>query len=256
MNMRLFSSRIPLLIFISMALISCSSSIPVLEAPDNFSPSDADPVEILSTIPDYSDTFYSTKGRGRAFVSEPGNSDRFSIEFEGDTTLSLMTVTNRIGIEGGYFLVDRDSILIYNKVDKIAQKISITDSRLTSLNELASINFMDLLNYKVVPERIVAVLESDDEYLFLFSNDGSIRVSKANGVVLAVEEPLYSRFPYSKIIYEDHAVIDGYILPRKITIFSNDGDSKALLQIRSLTINPDKLSLVLDIPDDVYIERL
>ncbi len=256
MKFNFICSRIPFLIILSLVLISCSSSIPVLEAPNNFNPSDSDPDEIISTIPDYSDTFYSTKGRGRAFVSEPGNSDRFSIEFEGDTVLSLMTITNRIGIEGGYFLVDRDSILIYNKVDKIAQKISIYDSRLTSLNELASINLMDLLNYKVIPERIVSVLESDDQYLFQFSNDGSIRVSKENGVVLAVEEPLYSGLPYSKIIYEDHAEIDGYILPRKITIFSNDGDSKVLLQIRSLAINPDKLSLVLDIPDDVYIERL
>lgn len=256
MSMNQLVSRFSFLAFVSVLMISCSSSAPVLETSANFAPSDADPEVLISSIPDYSDTFHSTKGRGRAFVSEPGNSDRFSIEFEGDTVLSLMTITNRIGIEGGYFLVDRDSILIYNKVDKIAQKISIIDSRLTSLNELASINLMDLLNYKVIPDRIVSVLESDNEYLFQYSNDGSIRVSKENMVVIAVEEPLYSEYPYSSIIYEDHAEIDGYILPRKITIFSNNGDSKVLLQIRSLSINPDDLRLELDIPDDVYIERL
>lgn len=238
----------------ALILASCTSSKLVVD-PD-FSPSEVAPDSIAAVVPDYSGTLNSAKGKGRAIVSEPGNSDRVTIEFESDTLFSLLTIKNRIGIEGGQMLVDQDSILIYNKIDKFARKVSVTNGRLTSLNELASVNLLDLLNFKLEENSIRRVYESESHYLLSFGNNGSALVSKEGGLITEVNQPVNSGLPYSRIIYEGYSKAEGYTLPRKITIFSADGESKVLFQVRDLDVNPEELSLTIDIPDEISIQRL
>ena len=62
--------------------------------------------------------------------------------------------------------------------------------------------------------------------------------------------------PYSRIIYESYGELNGFTLPRKITIFSADGDSRVVFLVRSLEVNPNKLDLEIDIPNDIVIQRL
>jgi hypothetical protein len=212
--------------------------------------------EILADIPNYSGLINAVEGRGRAIVSEPGNSERFNIDFASDTTFSLLTIKNRLGIEGGAMLVDPDSILMYFKVGKIAQKVSITDGRLTSLNELASINLIDLLHFKLSEESVLEAYEADDHYLLRLTTDGGARIGKSSNLVEEVTQPFSAGLPYSNIIYENYGELDGYRLPRKITIFSADGESKVVFQVRSLNLNSRSLDLTLDIPSDIIIDRL
>ncbi len=215
---------------------------------------------ILSALPDYSESLYSVSGKGRAIVSEPGNSDRVTIEFETDTLLSLLTIKNRIGIVGAVMLVDQDSILIYNKVDKVAQKVSIIDSRLTSLNELASINLIDLLNYKINSRQVARIERhyegSDFTTFIIFKTGGYARILEKNKEIEYVEQPRFTGLPYSAIRYENYGEINGYILPRKITILSADEASKVIFQVRSLDTNPGSLNLKIDLPNDIPIERI
>ena len=234
--------------------VSCTSTRIVVD-PD-YSPSDRNIEELVNSLPDYSGMLNAAKGSGRAIISEPGNSERITIEFETDTALSLLTIKNRIGIEGGLMLVDQDSILIYDKVNKRAQKVSVLDGRLTSLNELASVNLLDLLNFKVKDGDVRRVWESDTHYRLDLANTGFVLVSKESGLISKVSQPQFTGLPYSVLEYEGYAQSGDYKLPRKITIFSADGDSKVMFQVRSLEINPDELHLTLEIPDDVLIERL
>ena len=53
----------------------------------------------------YSNSLYSISGKGRAIVSETGSSDRVTIEFETDSTLSLITIKNRIKKESIELLI-------------------------------------------------------------------------------------------------------------------------------------------------------
>jgi hypothetical protein len=211
---------------------------------------------IIESIPNYSGELISVKGKGRALVSEPGNSDRITIDFETDTLLSLLTFKNRIGITGGSMLVDRDSILIYNKIDKYAQKVSVQDGRMTNLNELASVNLLDLMNFKIEIEDVEKILQSDTEYILGFYNKGIARINKKTGTVSYIEQARSSGLPYSSLTYENYGEIDGYTLPRKITILSADRNSQVVFQVRTLEVNPSKLDLNIDIPDDIVIERL
>ncbi len=106
----LLLSIICTLVFIS----SCKTTKSVIEKEELLYPLTESITSVVSKIPNYRTSITSAKGKGRALVSEPGNSDRISITFETDSVLSLLTMKNRVGIEGGQMLVDKDSILIYH----------------------------------------------------------------------------------------------------------------------------------------------
>ncbi|MBO6535280.1 MAG: DUF4292 domain-containing protein [Balneolaceae bacterium] len=249
--------RLVLLFSFSLIFISCKSTAPAINTDvSNYSLSNDSITEVLEKTPDYSGQITSITGKGRAIVSEPGNSERATIDFSADTLLSLLTIKNRIGIEGGAMLVDQDSILIYYKLDNIAQKVAISDGRLTSLNELASINLIDLLHFKLTEESVVEVYESDETYLLRLATDGGVIVDRDEYLIREVRQPYGTGLPYSKLIYENYGALNGYTLPRKITILSADGNSKVVFQIRSLQLNPESLNLQLDIPSNIIIDRL
>ena len=250
------SSHFPFLAILIIAgfITACTSTRTVTEG--EYSRADISEEDVVSLIPDYGAELTSIKGKGRALVSEPGNSDRATIDFQANKELSLLTIQNRIGIEGGQMLVDSDSILIYNRVDKVAQKISIYDGRMTSLNELASINILDLVNYKVEAEDVQSVWESNNSYQLRLKNGAHVFVNKEQGWVQQVEQTRRGIAPYSRIIYESYGELNGFTLPRKITIFSADEDSRVVFLVRSLEVNPNKLDLEIDIPNDIVIQRL
>lgn len=241
-------------VFAGIILSACSSAKPVVDG--DYTRSDLSNEEAVSGIPNYSGELTSLEGKGRALVSEPGNSDRVTIDFQANAELSLLTIQNRIGIEGGQMLVDQDSILIYNRLDKIAQKISIYDGRMTSLNELASINILDLINFKVPKEDVRTVFESNKFIQIRLKNGTKVFVDKEQALVREVEQTGQIATPYSKIIYESYGELNGFTLPRKITIFSADGDSRVVFLVRNLTVNPKNLQLTIDIPNNIVIQRI
>lgn len=241
-------------------LSACRTTRPDVGDPVIVQVEETDYDSILSKLPDYSSSLHAVSGKGRAIVSEPGHSDRVTIEFETDSVLSLLIIKNRIGIVGAEMLVDQDSILIYNKVDKVAQKVSVIDNRLTSLNELVSINLIDLLNYKISSRQVASIERhyegSDFTTFVIFKTGGYARVSEKNKEIEYVEQPRFTGLPYSAIRYENYGTINGYTLPRKITILSADEASKVIFQVRSLETNPHNLNLSLTIPNDIPVERI
>lgn len=246
------------LLFILLFLSACRSTRPTSDTIVT-KIQEQDFTFIINKLPNYSKSLHSVSGKGRAIVSETGNSDRVTIEFETDTLLSLLTIKNRIGIVGGVMLVDEDSILIYNKVDKVAQKMATSNGRRTALNELASINLLDLLNYKIEAKDVARMERhsgSDINTFVILKTGGYVRISEKNEEIEYVEQPRSTDLPYSAIRYENYGEIDGFTLPRKITILSADEASKVVFQVRSLTVNPSSLQLSIQIPDDIPIERI
>lgn len=246
-------SLLAFLVLAATLISACSTSRSVTDG--DFSRSSVSKETVVSSIPDYSEELITLSGKGRALVSEPGNSDRVTIDFEANRQLSLLTIQNRIGIEGGQMLVDQDSILIYNRLDKEAQKISIYDGRMTSLNELTSINILDLINFRVSEEEVNSVLESNNSYQLRLKDGSRVFVNKENGWVEQVIQNRRGSAPYSEIIYESYGELEGFKLPRKITIFSSDGNSRVVFLVRSLNVNPNNLKLIIDIPESIKIER-
>lgn len=211
---------------------------------------------LVAMMPDYSDELQTMTGSGRALVSEPGNSTRVTLEFQSNRSRSLLTVRTSIGVEGGQILIEQDSLLIYNKVDDIARKVSPAQSTLSSVGSIASLNMLDLFNFRIDGEQIEQIFDNGDTYLALLKDGAAVEIDKNSGLVVRVdrsESP--PPIPYKLIEYDGYAEIDRFQLPRKITIFSGDGNSRATFLVQQLSVNGKLPPLKIDIPDDVTIYR-
>ncbi len=232
-------------------LASCSSSRSLADS--DFSRSGVSATELAERVPDYRDSLRTVSGRGRAIVSEPGNSERVTVLFSGNRERSLLEIRNSLGIEGGKLLSDGDTLLIYNRVDRYARKIPLGSDRLRSIDHLASVNILELINYPLAPGAVRRVMESESLYLARMKDGGNIYIDRESGRIRRVEAPSTSELPYSRIIYEGYGETGGYIIPRKITIFSSDGSARVTFQVRSIEINPELDSLSIDLPEDIRI---
>lgn len=212
--------------------------------------------ELMEVLPDYSNSLTTLAGSGRALISQPGGSDRVTLSFHSNRTESLVTIRNRLGIEGAQILVQEDSVLIYNRVDQIAEKVSLLNGNLTQVGALTTINLMDLFHYRVAAGRVNRILEDSRYYVLITEGHTRIITDKNNGQILEVEASGQSDLPYRRILYEEYHSLNGFYLPRKITIFSVDGSSRVTFLVQQLETNPALPEMMIPIPEDVRILRL
>ncbi len=238
-----------LLVFVTAA---CSTSKETV-SDSGFSSTSVEATKITRSLPDYTNSLHTLKGKGKAIVSEPGNNERVTIYFSSNREKSLVTVRNGIGIEGGKLLTDGDSLLVYNKIDKFARKISIKDGSLERINNLASLNILDIINFTVDSSQVRQVFENKGIYRLQLDSGARIFVDRDSGLILRVEQPPDSNLPYSRIEYEAYSEIKGFMLPRRITIFSDDRKSKVNLLVQSLEINPELEELEIELPKNTKI---
>ena len=238
----------------ALLVVSCSTQRSVLSVED-MSPSGLSGTGLAELVPDYRESLRSIAGSGRAIVSEPGNSDRVTLEFLSSREASLITVRTGVGIEGGQILVDSDSLLVYNRVDGYAEKVSVNQSNLTSIGSLASLNMLSMFSYSLPSGQVEYVFEDDSRYVAVLDDETRVTVMKESGFVESVQQQ-GSRAAYSRIEYEGYAKIDDFFLPRKITIFSRDGSSRATFLVQRLDVNSPLPELTIDLPDNTPIRRL
>lgn len=249
--------KIAVLFTVLIGIMSACSTVREVPAVEqrNFQESQTPIDSVVATLPDYSDTFNTVKGKGKAIVSEPENSERVTILFSSNREKSLITIKNSIGIEGGQLLTDGDSLLVYNKVDKYARKLSVSGGDLDDINNLATVNILEILNKPVSAKEIRQIWENEEAYLLRLQSGASIFVGKENGLIKQIDQPQEPGIPYSQIKYEGYERIEGLKLPRRITIFSADKSAKVDLLIQSLEVNPELGELEIDLPDDIKIYR-
>lgn len=232
-------------------IVSCSGSKELTER--EFQESNAEISSIINSIPDYQNELQTVKGKGRAIVSEPGNTERVTLNFSSNRQKSLVTVRNSIGIEGGQLLTDGDTLLVYNKVDKVAQKIPIRGGDLNRINKLASLNILDMMNYVVSEDNVETISENETTYKLQLNDGAEIFVNKATNLIREVVQPDNTQLPYSRITYEAYSTLEGFKLPRRISIFGTEKKSKISLQLTSLELNPKLDSLYINLPNDITV---
>lgn len=242
-----------ILLILCIGIISCSSQKELTTNTNDLTLSSVEASAITGNLPDYQASLQSVKGKGRAIVSEPGHTDRVTVLFSSNRRRSLVTVRNSIGVEGGQLLTDGDTLLIYNKIDKFARKVPVRGGDINRINQLASLNILDLLNYSVSSKNVTSVHENNVNYKLLLASGTAVYVDKKSYLIKEVEEPENSRLPYSKIKYDAYGSIQGFKLPRRISIFGAEKNSKVSLQVTGLVLNPDLDSLTINIPDDIPV---
>ncbi|SMO32043.1 DUF4292 domain-containing protein [Fodinibius sediminis] len=240
-----------LVILSGIIMVSCTGSRELSR--DGYSPSETDVQAIVRQLPDYTSRLQTLTGQGRAIVSEPNNTERLKLLFSSSRDRSLVTIRNGLGIEGGELLTDGDTLLVYNKIDKYARKIPIREGSLDRINKLASLNILDIINFSVAAGSIQKMHENKTHYQ-LFLNDGvRVFVDKKSLLVREVVQPPDTQLPYSRIQYDAYAQLKGFTLPRRITIFGAEQQSKIALQVGSLELNPELDTLTINLPDDIRI---
>jgi hypothetical protein len=243
----------PILLLILFAA-ACSTPRSVLSIED-MERSEVTPEELAELVPDYRHSLLTLEGSGRAIVSEPGSSERVTLRFQSSRDASLITVRTSVGIEGGQILVDSDSLLVFNKIDGYAEKVSIHQSNLTNIGSLASLNMLDMFSYPLASEDIEYVFENDRYFVAVLYDDTRVTVSRRDGLVQDVVQT-GTRAAYSRIEYEGYAQIEDFYLPRKITIFSRDGSSRATFLVQRLEVNTELPELRIELPDNIPVYRL
>ena len=242
-----------------MALLvtACSTPRPVApETTEDLELADISHDSLLSLIPDYSTELTTINGTGRAIISEPGNSERVTLEFQSNRSTSLIEIRTSGGIRGGEILVDQDSLLIYNRVDNYAEKVSIEQSDRSSVGSIASLNMLDLFNFTLTADDIDQIFDGGDTYIVLLQNEALVTVSKSDGLIQEVfQSSNQESVPYRRIEYEGYGTIDNFQLPRKMTILSRDENSRATFLVQRLEVNQTLPTLTLDIPDNIPIYR-
>lgn len=249
------SQHIPVLFFLLLIVSACSTT-GGLTTFEDLEPADLTADELVALVPNYSETLLTISGSGRAIVSEPGNSERVTLQFQSNRNESLITVRNSVGIEGGQIYVDTDSLLIYNRIDRIAEKVPLRDGRLSSVGSIASINILDLINFTFEAADVEQIYDDRDTFVALLTNRTVLNISKADGTILEVVHAIENyNAPYSRIEYDGYGTIEGFRLPRRITIYSRDGESRAALLVQRLDVNTELPELSIVLPDDVPINR-
>lgn len=243
-----------LILIVALGACSTVKKIPAVQK-GSFVPAEVPADSVTAQIPVYDDTLLAVKGKGKAIVSEPDNSQRVTLYFSSNRQKSLITAKTSIGIEGGKLLTDGDSLLIYNKVDKFARIIAIKNNNLKRINRLASLNLLEILNYPVQTNQVENILADDTLFMLVLTSGAHIFVDKETYLIKQVNQPASSGLPYSTILYDGYDTIDNLKLPRRITIFSSDRSSKIDLLIQSLEINPELGELEIELPDDIKIYR-
>jgi len=100
------------------------------------------------------------------------------------------------------------------------------------------------------------VYEDQHYYVAATENGMRITIDKENGFVLDLQTAAGTDTPYSRINYESYERHDDFYLPKKITIFSSDGDTRVVLLVRQLQTNSPLPELKIDIPDEIPILAL
>jgi carboxylesterase type B len=91
-----------------------------------------------------------------------------------------------VGIEGGQILVDSDSLLIYNRVDGYAEKVSVLQSNLTSIGSLASLNMLDMFSFSLRADEIDQIFENRDYFVAVLKDNARVTVSREDGLIKEV----------------------------------------------------------------------
>jgi hypothetical protein len=241
------------LLFLSGFITSCSTTA-IIDERDDYRESPLSPDSLYQLVSDYSGTLLRISGKGRAIVSQKNGSDRVTIEFHSNREASLLNIRSGVGIEGGQVLVKDDSVLVYNKVDKYARKVPLSEGGGSDIGSLASVNIIELLDFTVKKNEITEVLENENFYVGILGDKGRFFLEKETGFVREVV--WHQDSPYRQIIYEGYANLDGFELPRKITIFSADGNSKVLFLVQNLNVNSILPELTIDLPDNIPVTRI
>jgi len=244
-----------MLAFILVAF-SCSPRMAEFMADEGFNRSNAPAEAVLEKLVLEHEQVQSLTGRANARISAPDYSDQATLLFTSDRNQSLLTMRNNLGIEGGRIYADADSVIMYDRIEKKAWKMSKEDSHEVLLNGFSAFNVIEFLLPPITPDDVQDIYENESQWMLSLTNGNEMYFDKNSGLLKRIHQPAEDPRAYNHFIFSDHARLDGLELPRRIQILSNDEKSTIFLLLQSLELNPPDPTFDIGLPDDIPISRI
>lgn len=237
-------------------LISCASGKKITDTrEDAFVVSETPVSEVLNRMQVSPIPVHAIEGRARSQASGPDYSERATVQFLSNREQSMLIIRNQLGIEGGRILSDRDSVLIYDPIERKAWKMSINTADRVLLNGFSAFNILDFLIPEITEDSVEVVLENNGLWKILLNDGSELIVNQANGTLQSFYTPSDAPQTFNRFVFSNHATLSGIVLPRRIQILSNDYKSNIFMHIQDLTLNPVQPVFDLNIPSNISIER-
>ncbi len=247
-----YAAVIALLVILS----GCAPSEILQLETGTFVPSEIEKQLFYERYAEKNNTLSAISGRAAVQISEPGHTERANIRFRSDRNQSLLLISNNLGIEGGRIYSDPDSVIIYNRIEEVAHKMSHEDAAWFYLNGIGAMNLIRMLHPITEPGEIEDIYESDDYYLVFTRHGEQHYISRDRMTLRRTERRTHHPEAYSTFNFDNFAEIEGFRLPRRIQILSSDEKSNIFLVIRALEVNPSELEFDPGIPGDIELIRL
>ena len=236
-------------------LAACSPRMAVPDLPADFTPSTMPADSLLGMLQTDFSGIETLSGRASARISQPGQQEQATVHFTSSRTESLLALRNNLGIEGGRIYADTDSVTMYDRIERQAWRMSAERARFELLQGFAAFNLLEFLLPELAPADIRGVYESSSEWV-LRLHDGRYLLFDKNSLRLTrLIKPVEFPVEYSQFVFTHHAGIQGYTLPRRIQILSEDGKASIFLLIQALELNPANPSFDIGIPSDIPVIR-
>jgi hypothetical protein len=198
---------------------------------------------------------FHIKGKLRLFLSDEGVSERASAEFRANGEQTLLKLRNSLGIEGMIILIDSDSVLEYNRIDKTA--IKMERKMWQALSGVGNL-----------PASLVQLLQPEsffDEPYKWYTSDRNFKVSSEFGTVrgfipkndsvISHIESSNSEFPFKSIEFKDYTPFQNRFIPKRITIFGKIEPRKISLQLADIRLDSDTTSIHYSLPKSITLQR-
>ncbi len=248
--------RFSVFLLVVILISACSPRVSeTIDAPD-LQPASKTITEIMALNSLQGHSVVAIDGRARAQASGPDYSEQGTLTFTSNSNLSFLTIRNSIGVEGGRILADSDSVIVYDRIERYAVKMSVEQSHRRLLNGFTAFNVLDFLIPTLNENEIIEAWETEREWILVDVNEREIIVDRSSGNITAINVSSVESDAFNKFRFSNHARIEGLLLPRRIQILSNDEKSNIFLDIRALEINPSNPSFDINIPDDIPIRRI
>lgn len=245
-----------ILILLLFAVHACSPVQRLTADTEGYNVSETDAAEIISRTPNHNKTITSLDGRARTQISRPGVSERATVTFVADRQQTLITIRNNLGIEGGRIHADRDSVTVYDRIEKTAWRSAADQTRHHFLIGFTAFNLIDFIDPILNADEVEMVLEDDRHYKLLFFDGKSVIFNRQNYLIERIVFNTADPESFSTFVFENYAGLSGYELPRTIRIFSQDGRSVIHLVTQALELNRNNLDFDIGIPSDLTISRI
>lgn len=233
----------------------CGSSAPTTaspEFPDRFPNHTVE--QIRGEILHASDTLRSFSGKARITVQSPEQTQTFNAVVRQRRADSLFMRFSKLGFEGGRLLLTQDSVFFFDTRKAVLRVGSVEEvQEIVPVPVSSDQLFLNMLGLIAPSASGAWSLQSDSSFYYLSgrATDERYVVDPTRWRVVRYVEKSSTGTVQRKRLFSDFEPVEGLQVPRRVEFRRPANSLKAVISYQTMTFNPTRLSLSIDVPSQV-----